>query len=172
MKLILAFDNDKAGKEATKRAINMLLKADEEDRKNLLRWPIFEIIGHGYIGKYHFWTEDEINEIDKITKEYHYRHPSEGELLSIFFPQVKEEKKGITEADIQRAKDVPIDTLLTFNRSKFTKCIFHNDQRPSAYWYESNNKLHCFSCGVSADSIDVVQKLNGLSFNGAVNYFN
>jgi len=125
-----------------------------------------------YIGKYHIWTEEEFEDLWDIVKEYHYRHPSEGELLSIFFPQVKEEKKrGITEADIQKAKDVPIDTLLTIKRH-LTLCLYHSEKNPSAYWYESNNKLYCFSCGVSADSIDVVQKLNGLSFNGAVSYLN
>ena len=39
----------------------------------------------------------------------------------------------------------------------------------SMKYYEKENRVHCFSCGKSWDSIDVYQKLNNCSFKDAVN---
>lgn len=41
-------------------------------------------------------------------------------------------------------------------------CPFHDDHRPSATIYDKVNKLKCFSCGKSADLIEVVCQLYGL----------
>ena len=73
--------------------------------------------------------------------------------------------------DIDKAKAYPIDELLEF-RGGFAKCIFHNDLQPSMRYYEESNRVHCFSCGKSWDSIDVYQKLNNCSFKESVNKLN
>lgn len=71
----------------------------------------------------------------------------------------------ITEEMIERAKSHPIENLLNVQRG-YCLCIFHDDKRPSML--VKNNFAHCFSCGKTADSIDVYRKLHGCSFPDAV----
>lgn len=70
---------------------------------------------------------------------------------------------------IQRAKQVPIDGFLQFNRQKRAKCLWHDDSDPSMYYYEKDNRVKCFSCGQHGDVIDVVQKLENCTFLEAIN---
>lgn len=71
--------------------------------------------------------------------------------------------------NIQKAKTYPLTQLLKFNNSGFVECPFHGPERtPSAKYYEDRNKLHCFSCGIDADAIDVYMKLYGENFINTV----
>ena len=169
MKLILAFDNDEAGRKATLRATSLILKMLLQDIANLLRWPIYEIIGQGYIGKYHFWTYEEMNELDKIAKEYQAPKITDWVIKEVFLGLKPASDGKITDADIAKAKEFPINQLLEFKRG-FTHCIWHNDINPSMYYYEKSNKVYCFSCSKNADVIDVVQKLKGYSFIQTINF--
>ena len=75
----------------------------------------------------------------------------------------------ITDADIQRAKLVPIEQLYTFQgRGKNSLCPFHTEKTGSFHIYKDSNKFKCFGCGVNGDSIDFIIKLKGLSFVKAV----
>lgn len=93
-------------------------------------------------------------------------------------PKVKEEVEekheyhGVEEHLVEKAKEVPIETFLKFNRSGKAKCFLHNDKTPSLHLYRRQNKLHCFSCKFHGTVVDVVMKLQGLDFVDAVKYLN
>lgn len=74
---------------------------------------------------------------------------------------------NITQADIERAKLVPIESLFSFKRKgKKVFCPFHDDRHPSASI--KDNKLRCFVCNTTLDTIELTRKLHGLSFVEAV----
>lgn len=60
---------------------------------------------------------------------------------------------------------------LTFNRTGFAYCPFHNEKTPSFKIH--NSKGHCFGgCGWSGDVIQFVQDMFKLDFNGAIRKLN
>ena len=68
----------------------------------------------------------------------------------------------ITDLDIQKAKDYPIDSFFD-GKTKGILCPFHNDKNPSCSI--KNNRLRCWSqCNKSFDSIAVYMKLHDKSF--------
>lgn len=70
---------------------------------------------------------------------------------------------------LKKAKEYPMEQLLEFNNQGFVSCPFHGPEHtPSAKLYRERNKIHCFGCGVDADTIDVYQKINNVEFNIAV----
>ncbi len=77
----------------------------------------------------------------------------------------KKSKNG--ELNVVKAKQFPITDLIEF-KNKVAKCIFHNDKRPSMYFYPKTNTVYCFSCMTYADSIKVYQTLNNCDFVTAV----
>lgn len=74
----------------------------------------------------------------------------------------------ITEQDIDRAKEYPIDSLLDFNRAGYHTCLFHNEDTASMYYYKNTNHCWCFGCNKTADAISVYRELHGVSFIEAV----
>jgi hypothetical protein len=48
-------------------------------------------------------------------------------------------------------------------------CPFHTEKTPSFFIFP-DNRFKCFGCGESGDSIDFIQKLNDLSFKGALKF--
>jgi len=72
------------------------------------------------------------------------------------------------DIDIAKAKSYPIDQILDFKRGKNHICLWHNDNNPSLHYDKKRNKVHCFSCGVDKDSIDVFMAINGVDFIRAV----
>lgn len=83
-------------------------------------------------------------------------------------PVIIDYTSQINENDIARAKEVPMDSLLGFNRAGFAICLFHDEKHPSMKWWGKLNIVKCFSCGESADTIKVYRKLSGCSFKEAV----
>ena len=84
-------------------------------------------------------------------------------------------RNRITQDDITRAKEVPIEHILSsiveLKRSgKNWKClcIMHQEKTPSFVVFGSTNTCHCFGCQFSADSIGLVQELEKCSFPEAV----
>lgn len=73
----------------------------------------------------------------------------------------------ITDADIEKANQYPIENLFPDHKKMKICCIFHNDKNPSAT-IGRNNRYKCFSCGKSASVIDCYMKLNGVGFTEAV----
>lgn len=65
----------------------------------------------------------------------------------------------ITKEDYRKAREeISIESLLNSynvkNNGKLYSCPFHEDSTPSAGI--RNNRLHCFSCGITASTIDIV----------------
>ncbi len=80
----------------------------------------------------------------------------------------------ITDTDISRAKEYPIQDLYTGKLRKATgkfawcgKCELHNDSTASFY-IDKNNNYHCFGCGIGGDSIDLYMRLHNTTFIQAV----
>ena len=69
--------------------------------------------------------------------------------------------------DIDKAKQFPIDQLIEIKHG-FAKCLWHTEKQASMKYYEKENRCHCFSCGKSFDSIDIAQKVWGLSFKETI----
>jgi hypothetical protein len=80
-------------------------------------------------------------------------------------------KGGITDADIQTAKEVPIEEMyegqLFGRKRKFGLCPFHNERSPSFYIFP-DNRFHCFGCAVHGTSIDFVMLRDKVPFLQAV----
>ena len=75
---------------------------------------------------------------------------------------------SITETDILRAKDYPIERLVEINGFNKFICPFHNDKNPSMHYYKETNSCYCFSCNTHADAIDIYRKIKNCSFKKAV----
>ncbi len=73
----------------------------------------------------------------------------------------------VGDTDTEKAKAIPIDTLLKFQNRKAV-CIWHKDTHPSLYLYPQENKVWCFACNQGGDAIDVTMKLHNLSFRDAI----
>lgn len=80
-------------------------------------------------------------------------------------------KDSITDEDIARAKEKPIEELydgkLFGNKRKYGLCPFHNEKSPSFYIFP-DNRFKCFGCQVGGTSIDFVMKRDGVDFIGAM----
>ena len=70
--------------------------------------------------------------------------------------------------EVELAKQVPMDQLIEFNRYKAALCLWHKDTHPSMTWFKKNNKVKCFACGQTGDTIDVAMKLYNLNLPQAV----
>jgi len=76
----------------------------------------------------------------------------------------------IDATDIKRM--VPMDTVLgwyglTPNRSGFLACPFHEDKDPSFKVYPGDRGWHCFSCDTGGSVIDLVMRMEGMTFQDA-----
>lgn len=80
----------------------------------------------------------------------------------------KEIKNHITPQMIERAKAIPFDSLINFNRAGFAICPFHAEKSPSLHIQKSKNIAHCFGCGWSGDTIKFLMASNSLTFRDAV----
>lgn len=72
---------------------------------------------------------------------------------------------SITDEMIQTAKDYPFEDLYPFKRG-MALCPFHPDSKPSMSL--KNNRVRCWSCSKSWDTIQFLIDLEGLSFPMAV----
>lgn len=51
--------------------------------------------------------------------------------------------------------------------SLFCKCIFHQERTGSLVFFDKNNRYKCFGCGESGDIINLVSKIENLTFKEA-----
>jgi hypothetical protein len=72
----------------------------------------------------------------------------------------------VTQEQIQRARSFPISEIL--GNKKMALCPFHNDGVPSLSIDHNRGLWHCFACNRSGNVIQLVMKLEGLSFKSAV----
>lgn len=90
--------------------------------------------------------------------------------IHLFLTPKKNMRGGVTQADIERAKHIPISNFITFNKMNKARCIWHNDEEPSMHYYKKDNNVYCFSCQKGGDVIEVVNKLLGKGFVGTVKF--
>lgn len=75
----------------------------------------------------------------------------------------------ISDYDIGQAKMYPIEKLLPNPiKNNMTRCPFHEDKNPSMSI--KNNKVRCFACNQTWDTIAVVMELQGINFVNAVKF--
>lgn len=89
--------------------------------------------------------------------------------IDAFTPKVVPQSRRVARdnTDIERAKTVPITTLLHFDK-KNACCVWHNEKTPSMHYYETTNTVYCFGCGKHGDSIDVYRAIHHSTFTQAV----
>ncbi len=80
---------------------------------------------------------------------------------------------GVSEADIARAKEVPIEGVYTGHLSKHSKlavgkCPFHQEKTGSFTIYLDQNSWWCYGCQEGGSVVDFVMKQNGVDFLTAV----
>lgn len=88
-----------------------------------------------------------------------------------FIPQ-GEDGLGVTEAQIQDAREVPILDLIDSPRrsgNMYTVlCPLHEERTPSCKIYVKSNDFWCFGCNKGGDTIDLVMARDEVDFVTAV----
>lgn len=112
--------------------------------------------------------EQRHEQLIKLIKLYEFR-------IRIAGKKNRQVSNGISQEDIERARQYPVRDLYTgktrqFGRRLVGKCPFHPDDKPSFVIYEDNRGFHCFGCGANGNSITFVMKKNNLNFIEAVKY--
>lgn len=72
---------------------------------------------------------------------------------------------GITDEQIARAREYPITSLVE-SRHGMAKCLFHKEKTASMSL--KHNRYYCFGCGEKGDTIDLLVKTKGMTFQDAV----
>ena len=80
---------------------------------------------------------------------------------------ISEQKKQIDLSDVIRAAGVELKQR---GSRHVGLCPFHIEKTPSFFVFVEDQKFKCFGCGISGDSIDFIQKMYGLSFQGALKH--
>lgn len=120
---------------------------------------------------YRLWIK--VNYIDYLIK-FDSRINKLSMLLKIY--EGKKPPRGwITDDDIDMARGVPIEDLITqplkkSGRALVGLCPFHNEKSPSFSVFPQSNRFHCFGCQETGDVISYVRQINNLSFPEAINY--
>lgn len=73
----------------------------------------------------------------------------------------------ITDEDIDRAREYPVDRLIDFSHGR-SVAFCHESDSPSMSHNRKANRAHCFVCNKSFNPIDVLMGRDGFSFIDAV----
>lgn len=57
-------------------------------------------------------------------------------------------------------------------RNNKIRCPFHKDKDPSMVIYSDTNRFYCFGCGATGNVWELIKKVKGVDFNGAVEWSN
>lgn len=154
----VCMDNDDAGQKGLVKICNFL-----PDAKYV---PLPAEVGdHGDI-------TDFFVKLKKTKKDF--------EILMSVSEKILIEKKRVVATDkkrvpkkfgtaLEQAKKVPLEAFLEFNSHGKARCPFHPDKTPSLQKYKDNT-WYCFSCGAGRDVIDLVSKMQEITFQEAIDY--
>ena len=78
-------------------------------------------------------------------------------------------KNELTDSMIEQAREVPITSVVDFNKGKATAWC-HADKNPSLTHMTRTNTAWCASCGIYFDPIKVLMTRDGMTFPTAVRY--
>ena len=115
-----------------------------------------------------FWNEvidtviinPSVQDVEKLIKKNVFQ-------LSALNPLTVDKRK-ITDQDIQRAKQIPIENFIQLDRNGFCICPFHKDTNKSFKVYSKTNTWYCFSENIGGDIIDLLCKQRNIKFIEAV----
>lgn len=82
-------------------------------------------------------------------------------------PKKKYEMTDDAKENLQKAKAVPLDTFLKFDKRGFAICPFHSEKTPSLK-KDKSNRWYCYGCGKGGDTIDLIQSMYDLSMGAAI----
>lgn len=85
--------------------------------------------------------------------------------------EVQQSKDHITDEMIQRAKEFPVEQLITFVSGK-AYAFCHDDKRPSMTKHKQKNVAYCWACSKGYDPISILMERDGLSFKDSVKELN
>lgn len=110
------------------------------------------------------WKGERLNFLDKEVRKLRW----------LLYPP--KESKGITDEQIQRARECSLPQLLGLptKPKQMVKCPFHSEKHGS-FWITQNNDgtwfAYCFGgCGWHGDTIKFLQKTKNMTFVEAVEY--
>lgn len=101
-----------------------------------------------------YWSEKNLKRLEKKLRKLNMQ-------VGVLYGK----EQDITPEKIARAREYPITDLIE-HKNYFARCPFHNEKTASMYL--KKNFYHCFGCGENGDTIDLMQKLHGLTFKQAV----
>lgn len=76
--------------------------------------------------------------------------------------------QGITDDDIQAARDYPIPQLIELNKNNRCKAFCHESDTESMSYNPKTNRLKCFVCDKSFSALDILIEKDGMKFIDAV----
>lgn len=76
--------------------------------------------------------------------------------------------QGITDDDVQAAREHPVENLMDFGRSGRCRAFCHKSNTESMAHNKRDNKVMCFVCNKSFNPIDVLVERDGYEFIEAV----
>ena len=106
-------------------------------------------------------------EADRMRRAYIINNLPDGE-KRVEYMMMYADKKDLTDAMVEKAREVPLHRVYDTKGQKQMRCPFHDDKNPS--FSVTGNLWYCHAgCG-GGDTIAFVRKLTGSSFHEAVKY--
>lgn len=104
-----------------------------------------------------FWAEQDLREAFYLLENagYTIEHKASDGFLKV------------TDAEIEQAKQYPIDRLVDFSKGRATAWC-HDDRNPSLVHNRKENKVYCPVCHKQWNSVEVTMIRNNLKFYDAV----
>lgn len=93
-----------------------------------------------------------------------------------YIPYPKKSTSDITPEKITQALEYPVVDLVNrytnvrrAGKHYIALCPFHNERSPSFVLYLETNSAYCFGCNAGGDTIELIRKLERLTFPEAIN---
>jgi len=80
----------------------------------------------------------------------------------------KHQIEGITQEEIDRAREYPIGKIIEVGRNGMALCPAHEDHHPSLDC--RNGFVFCYTCNFHGNVIDLYMKINNVNFKEAVEF--